>query len=151
MAVVGLLCLLFGQTTARADVLGWGWNAYGPLGNNSFTDSLTPVTATGLSGPVTVLVAGSFHTCALISTGAVQCWGLNSSGELGNNSFTTSPIPVTVGLSGLATALVAGGSTTCAVTSTGAVQCWGYNNYGQLGNGSTTNSPIPVTVIGLSL
>ena len=137
--------------TSMGGVQCWGWNFYGQLGNNSTTDSLIPVTAAGLSGPVKVLVTGDNYTCGLTSTGAVQCWGLNSVGQLGNSSTTNSAAPVTVGLSGPATALAAGTDHNCALISTGAVQCWGNNSSGELGNGSTPNSATPVTVVGLSL
>ena len=48
------------------------------------------------------LAAGSSHSCALSSAGTVSCWGLNSSGQLGNNSVVNARFPVAVkGLSGV--------------------------------------------------
>ncbi|MBI3775911.1 MAG: hypothetical protein HY273_10235 [Gammaproteobacteria bacterium] len=129
----------------------WGYNAYGQLGNGSTTSSNSPVTVTGISGQVTALVAGNYHNCVLTSAGAVQCWGYNANGQLGNGTNTNSSTPVTVaGLSASTTTLVAGTQHNCVLTSAGAMQCWGYNSYGQLGNGSTMNSTTPVAVTGLS-
>lgn len=129
----------------------WGDNSSGQLGNNSTTDSPVPVEVTGLSGGVAVIAVGSGHTCALTKTGAVQCWGWNIYGKLGNNSTADSLVPVVVtGLAGGVVAIVAGGFHTCALTTAGAVLCWGYNGYGGLGNNSTTNSSVPVAVTGLA-
>jgi alpha-tubulin suppressor-like RCC1 family protein len=94
--------------------------------------------------------AGSSHSCAVLSSGAVQCWGNNDTGQLGNGSTTTSTIPVNVSGISKATSVSAGYVHSCAVLSSGAVQCWGNNDSGQLGNGTTANSTIPVTVAGIS-
>ena len=64
----------------------WGGDTDGDLGNNSITQSDVPVavsTSGVLSGvTVTQITAGGrFWTCALGSTGAAYCWGLNNSGQ----------------------------------------------------------------------
>ena len=104
----------------------------------------------GLSG-ATALAAGGAHTCALLQTGTVQCWGRNESGQLGDGTTTNRLTPVAVsGLRGV-TALAAGGAHTCALLQTGTVQCWGRNFAGQLGDGTSGGSrATPVAVRGLS-
>jgi alpha-tubulin suppressor-like RCC1 family protein len=77
----------------------------------------------------------------------VLCWGLNSSGQLGNGTTTNSSTPV--GPATLFDAVAAGGAHTCARTANGGMQCWGNNTSGQLGNGTTTNSSVPIDVTGL--
>jgi alpha-tubulin suppressor-like RCC1 family protein len=132
----------------------WGRNTEGQLGNQTATTPVNPVSVTGLSGTATAITAGYHYTCALISGGTVQCWGLNDYGQLGNATATTTPTttPVSViGLSGVTvTAIAAGSRHTCALLSGGTVRCWGLNDHGQLGNGSTTNSSTAVVVTGLS-
>jgi alpha-tubulin suppressor-like RCC1 family protein len=126
----------------------WGSNSNGQLGDNSTTDSATPVAVQGLGGGAQAIAAGDYHTCAL-AAGGVQCWGYNADGQLGNNSTTDSPIPV--GVQGLASgveAVAAGFSHSCAVVGGGA-QCWGDNSFGDLGNNSTSESNVPVGVQGL--
>jgi alpha-tubulin suppressor-like RCC1 family protein len=128
----------------------WGYNGYGELGNGTTTSSSTPVPVTGLPGNLAQISAGFEHACALLSDGTVQCWGLNSHGQLGNGSTSNSTTPVPVsGLSGAVQIAVAD-EATCALTNAGAVECWGDNVVGELGDGSTTDSSTPVAVSGLS-
>jgi len=107
----------------------------------------------------TEITAGRDHICALTSGGTVKCWGSNMSNEFGNETSTSSSVPVAVsGLSGV-TAIDAGDSYTCALMVNAKVQCWGINKYGTLGNGRTSGpqscngnacSKTPVTVSGLT-
>jgi predicted outer membrane repeat protein len=137
--------------TASGAVQCWGWNVMGQLGDGTQTDSLTPVDVSGLTGGVTAITVGYFHSCAISSEGAAVCWGGNSTGALGNGTTTGSTIPVDVfGLSDGVVAIDGGDFHTCALTSYGAVKCWGDNVYGQLGDGTNNQSTTPVYVLGLA-
>jgi alpha-tubulin suppressor-like RCC1 family protein len=96
------------------------------------------------------LAVGDYHSCALVSNGAVQCWGYNNYGQLGNGNTASSGTPVTVKGISNATAIAAGDKFTCALLAGGTIKCWGRNNWGQLGDGSRTHSHIPTSVTGIS-
>ena len=125
----------------------WGGNLRGQLGNGTTIDQKTPVLVPGLGGLVTALAAGANHTCALLQSGAVQCWGDNTNGQVGDQSTTARNVPTAVtGLAGPAKAIAAGSAHTCAILTDGRVQCWGDNARGQLGDGSREDRTSPVLV-----
>lgn len=98
----------------------------------------------------TMVSSGDFHACATPGDGTVKCWGLNSSGQLGNDSTINSLKPVAVVGISTATQVSAGGRHSCALLSDSTVVCWGNNSSGQLGNSTTTSSRTPVQVTGLT-
>jgi alpha-tubulin suppressor-like RCC1 family protein len=87
----------------------WGDNLHGALGEGStgFMRS-APWPVSGLNSPVTSLSAGGNinmmnvsattwgHVCSVTASENVFCWGQNDSGQLGNQSTTSSSVPVYV-------------------------------------------------------
>jgi alpha-tubulin suppressor-like RCC1 family protein len=144
-------CALVVGGTAKC----WGYNAYGQLGDNTVTTRTKPTNlVSGLSGAIAISAGGN-HTCALISNGTVKCWGLNTSGQLGDGTTTNRHVPVTVKTSSTATltgvvAISAGSSHTCALLSNGTARCWGSNGTGRLGDGTTTSRHYATSVSGLT-
>ena len=162
-------CALMNDGTVRC----WGSNRYGQLGSstNSGTTqtNATPRVVAGVSG-ATMIVAGDYHTCALVAGGQVTCWGWNRYGQLGRstNTNTNSPNPsaqLVAGLSGVVAisaaaerpisgAAVPQQGHTCALMSDQSVRCWGNNRFGQLGRttnvGTNNPNPTPQAVSGLS-
>ncbi len=137
--------------TSTGAVKCWGYNANGQLGNGTRVDSKVPVDVSGLTSNVAAVSAGEGHSCALMNSGAIKCWGKNSYGELGNNVSQNFYVPgVVSGLTAGMAGISAGDYHTCALTSSGAVKCWGYNYLGILGNGTTADTNVPADVSGLS-
>jgi len=126
----------------------WGANDYGQLGDGSTADRTVPVTVAGLEGVAVVgMAVGGDHTCAETEAG-VRCWGSNRRGQLGNDTISSSRVPVPVtGLPAHGLAVDAGpsGEHTCALVGDGAM-CWGRNDSGQLGDGTMIASSVPVEV-----
>lgn len=110
-----------------------------------YPDRTAPPIDLGPGRRAAALVAGDFHTCALLGpdgpdAGAVRCWGDNTAGQLGVGPRTdgTSAVDlVDLGPGRTARALAAGSNFTCALLDDRAVRCWGGNSSGQLGLGTT--------------
>ncbi|NBC44923.1 RTX toxin [Corallococcus exiguus] len=138
-------------------MLCWGYNGYGQLGYshyNNVGDIQLPSSQTPFepAGPVSQISAGANHTCALLKTGTVRCWGLNNWGQLGTNQNYSSYLfsnSGSIDLGASALQISAGSNHTCALLSTGSVRCWGYSGYGQLGYPGTPYRPTPGPAVDL--
>ncbi|MBI5310992.1 MAG: hypothetical protein HZB14_08235 [Actinobacteria bacterium] len=129
------------------NVVCWGANSYGQLGDGTINPSKGTETTESLGGRAVEVATGQSHTCALLVNGTIRCWGANSYGQLGNDTLTGSPTPVSVvGLPRKATAITAGAFHTCALLDDGSMRCWGRNDKGQLGAGNRDNSDVPVAL-----
>jgi alpha-tubulin suppressor-like RCC1 family protein len=129
----------------------WGENGNAQLGDSTTTDRYTPVESRRPSGVTySDIATAGFSTCAIANTTNVAyCWGLGSSGQLGNGSTANSRLPVAVSMpSGVTfTAVRAEASGMCASDTVSQIWCWGKNYYGQLGDNSTTDRSSPVAVV----
>lgn len=134
--------------TAGGEVLCWGRNNYGQLGDGTAYLRTQPVPVRFLAQANSV-TAGYAHTCASRNDGTAMCWGSNTSGQLGDNTTISRRTPVVVnGLMQVRT-IAAGGAHTCASLSDGSARCWGNNYSGQLGDGTRISRRTPVPVPGL--
>ncbi|MFH2128768.1 MAG: Ig-like domain-containing protein [bacterium] len=136
----------------------WGRNDFGQLGleesalrgtDNSFMGDNLPAVNLGTGATPVAISAGGHHSCALLSSGRVKCWGRNDYGQLGLGHTNTlgdsggemgDNLPtVDLGSGRTATALSLGYYHSCALLDNSTVKCWGYNQYGQLGLEDTLN------------
>lgn len=157
--------------TTGKKVYCWGSGELGQLGIGGTASYATPqhVSSTAIDEKVVHVTAGAYHTCALLNTSEIYCWGFGSSGQLGLGANSTTdgsaddcntasgvqnvayckkePEKVSFSLPTNVTAtpiaISAGAEHTCAVTIEGRGYCWGRNPDGRLGISTTTdvNSP----------
>jgi len=127
----------------------WGSNTFGQLGDGTNIPSNIPVQVSNVTNFTSISTMGTNHTCAIDAFNKAWCWGNNAHGELGDGSYVTSNIPVSVsgGPAGFSS-IGAGNEHTCGVDTTGKAWCWGNNAGGQLGDGTTITSNIPISVFG---
>ncbi len=134
----------------------WGRNEHGELGlgdttdrgdgPNEMGDHLEAIDF-GSGRSVKSIVAGDFHTCAILDDDSLKCWGYNADGVLGlgdSNHRGDGPDEmgdnlsvVDLGAGQVAKTVKAGFSHTCAILENNNLKCWGYNFYGHLGLGDT--------------
>lgn len=143
-------CAVVGSGEIRC----WGFGAYGKLGygnTKNVGDDETPASVgdVDVGGSVSQLSLGDEHTCALLTSGAVRCWGRGSYGQLGYgnpNDIGDDEAPATAGdvdVGGAVAEIVSGYAHNCVRRVDGAVRCWGANGSGQLGYAN--NIPIGAT------
>ncbi len=135
------------------EVLCWGGNEYGELGDGTTTDRAIAAVVPGLTDVARVW-AGARGNCAITGDGAVSCWGDNRAGQLGVASAGDScrdgadcalrprAFPALAGVR----AVALGARHGCALDVAGRVSCWGANDQGQLGDGTNTSRLAPVPV-----
>jgi alpha-tubulin suppressor-like RCC1 family protein len=152
-------------TTGR--IACWGDNSRGQLGDGSTeSHSSVHVEVNGITN-ATAITTGSLNDsmCALLATGAVDCWGNGQFGKLGDGSTADSSTPVAA--SGISNAVALSTISNdagdvydvCALLAGGHIDCWGDNSAGQLGDGTTGGpekcggaacSTVPVAVSGVT-
>ena len=130
-----------------------GWTLGYVAGNNRVNATRVGVAsvafaATGIDFKAVSIEAGDDHTCAIIADGTTYCWGLNSTGQVGDGGVVDDSLPTKV-VGGLVfTAISAGTNNSCGLVASGAAYCWGDNTRGQLGDSTATQSNVPVKVLG---
>lgn len=159
----GVLGITVGSGSSCALLTGgfvkcWGSNYSGVLGDGSTTNRNTPTFVVGANNSgvlrnILQVSVGSSQACALTASRGVICWGINTSGELGDGTYQSRSYPGQVsGLIDGISKISIGDSHGCALSTAGGLKCWGGNWAGQLGLGTQSDEIpelVPVGVIGL--
>ena len=114
------------------------------------TDSNPNPTRALLEQPAVSVSCGWGHTAAVTADGAVQCWGLSETHQLGRGEPTsefqqTIPYPV-AGLISRVVSVVCGYSVTMVIDEAGVLYSWGKGEQGQLGLGDLSEAVSPQLV-----
>ncbi len=104
---------------------------------DSAQDALPP-------GAVIDIAVGQHHSCAVVASGSVYCWGRNNLGQLGDGTSVDRFAPTQVAVIRDATDVEAGANFTCVRRRVGGIFCWGQNTNSQLGRPAT---PYEATVV----
>ena len=109
----------------------WGYPYFGVTGLSNFIYAISPTQIGTSSWTALAVAANAGHMAAIRSDGALFTWGLNTTGQLGNNSVTTWGAmnvgvnsPTQIGTSSW-TSVAVGDATTLAIRSDGALFGWG--------------------------
>ena len=127
----------------------WGSNSNGQLGDGGANHQYNPTSVNLPTGrSATSVAAGNSLTCAILDSGQIYCWGLNSYGQFGDGTTTSSSIPISTNLPSGRTAktLQLGSSNTCAILDDDSLYCWGSNTHGQIGDGTQISRNTPTSV-----
>jgi alpha-tubulin suppressor-like RCC1 family protein len=129
----------------------WGSNSFGMLGDNTTVAKSSPVSVVGGFTDWCQVNSGCRHIAAIRTNGTLWTWGLNTRGQLGDNTTNGRSSPVSVvGVFTDWCQVSAGGYHTSAVRTDGTLWSWGSNSYSQLGDNSATSASksSPVSVVG---
>ena len=152
-------CALAGSGESAGKVYCWGSGTNGQIGNGASSVVNVPTQATMPSGvdSFSQVSTNPNFSCALAgsgeSAGKVYCWGLGTSGQIGNGANSTVNIPTEVTMPSGVSAfgqVWTSNNYACAIAASGVNAgkryCWGDNFSGQLGTGDGVNKNIPTLV-----
>ncbi|CAE7499033.1 HERC5, partial [Symbiodinium pilosum] len=137
---VGFHCALLRFNAQRTELSCWGQNDKGQLGQGDTMPRPTQQAVVLLGSQAVQISSGAYHSCALLETGQVKCWGANNRGQLGlGDSANRGDDPKEMGdwLSPVslgnckAVEVRVGTEHSCARLEDGRVKCWGGNGQGQ--------------------
>ena len=131
----------------------WGRNNFGQLGTAGVPSSSSNVPIqVGFDSDWSMVSAGSSFAVVLKTNGTIWGFGLNTSGQLGNNSTTNASVPIQIGADSDWAYISSGDAFTLAIKNNGTLWGWGDNTGGQLGNGTSGsgNMMLVPTQIGTS-
>jgi alpha-tubulin suppressor-like RCC1 family protein len=126
----------------------WGNNASGQLGDNTIVTKSSPVQTIVFGSNWKQVSCGLNYTAAIKTDGTLWAWGLNSNGQLGDNTIVKKSSPVQTVAFGTNWKQVTCNETHMAATKTdGTLWIWGLGTTGQLGDNTILSKSSPVQTV----
>jgi alpha-tubulin suppressor-like RCC1 family protein len=123
-----------------------GANTNGNLGQNDTVNRSSPTQVGADTTWSNKTVSGGSATFSIKTDGTLWSWGLNSSGQLGQNNAINRSSPVQVGALTNWGYIHSTGSSVMSVKTDGTLWSWGFNGSGQLGQNDIIDRSSPVQV-----
>lgn len=136
--------------TKTGQVLTWGGNRKGQLGDGQLTSSISPIPLVQLRHrPVTAIACGEYHTVIMTSGGSVYSWGGNDHGQLGVGDTTARLRPELIRSlrANKTTQIACGRNHTLFVASNHLLFAAGSNTHGQCGQELAFRQVLTPTVV----
>ena len=123
----------------------WCWGG-GPAVSAKLNANLQPPARLAALDGAKQLAVGHAHACAVMPGGSAECWGHNSSGNLGDGTITNRFAPAPIEGVEDVVEVDATWRLDCARTRGGEVYCWGDGDVGQIGDGQLQDRDLPTRV-----
>lgn len=125
----------------------WGLNTNGQLGDNTTANRSSPVQTITFASNWKSVGAGNNTHYGIKTDGTLWCWGLNTQGQLGDNTVTHRSSPVQTVATGTNWKFVCGSAHVLSLKTDGTLWGWGTNGQGQLGLNNVTNRSSPIQTV----
>ncbi len=133
--------------TASEDVLGWGWNSYGQIGNRSNASQVIPFKIKGFNNEkIKAISCGSSHSLALTESGRVYSWGWNGFGQLGLGSQIDANSPKPIKINTKIDKISSGFDYSLLLSRDKDIYSFGANFFGHLGIKGNDNQLTPIRI-----
>jgi alpha-tubulin suppressor-like RCC1 family protein len=124
----------------------WGLNNVGQLGQNNTINRSSPVQIGTDTNWSVISSIGDRTTLAIKTNGTLWGWGLNSQGNIGDNTTIDRSSPVQIGTDTNWLKVECSSNYTLALKTNGTLWAWGNNGNGQLGDNTLTSKSSPIQI-----